>query len=664
MTDRKQTYGGRRRVTAILAVTLLPLSSVVHAQNGAAGAAAGNAGNAAAPAAAAPAAAAPGVAAPAAAEPAPAAPAVAAPAPAAPAATVPGLNAAPATAGGAGNGAAPAVATPAAPVNAATPAPPPATTTDEGTPGTVRLSLDQVVTQIMNNNSAVQLAEERYRRSGFVIDQAYAQARPSVRVNITDTQTSYKTFSAGGGSVSSGVSLPGGGAIPTITDSGGGTNAGLTAGGGGGTAPISTNSAGFTNTGGTGVNGGTVAPTVGGTAPATNNGGAGAAGNGGGGGAVAAPNARAGAISTPENVQQVAHSLLHSNATSGDGTTNNGGGSTGHYNNAGGSLVVTQPIDLFGYVRSGIDVERRTHDFYAIDLERTKNETALSAKTAFYSLLQARANVSVYQEQVTADTENVRIATAKFNAGTSPRYDVLTAQTQLANDQQLLISAQDQLNIATANLNSAIGQPLDTIIDAVEPALPPLDQTIDIQANVQRAYKNRPELRQADNNIEIAKKLIKIAGAGLSPSLGLTGTADYSQYASNGPHDTYSLSATLSVPLYDGGETKALVRSAQSDLRTQEITRGQLRQNAALEVRQAALNANDARARASAASTSVASAEEAYRLSQLRFQNGLGTFVEVTTSAAQLATARTNLSTAQYDYQTSLAQLLRATGGR
>ena len=104
--------------------------------------------------------------------------------------------------------------------------------------------------------------------AGYIIDEAYAQGRPSVNVNITDTQTSYRTFSAGGGGSAGTISLPGGGQIPTITDSGGGTNAGLTAGGGGGTAPISTNSAGFSNTGG----GGTVAPTVGGGAPATNGG--------------------------------------------------------------------------------------------------------------------------------------------------------------------------------------------------------------------------------------------------------------------------------------------------------------------------------------------------------------------------------------------------------
>jgi outer membrane protein len=52
------------------------------------------------------------------------------------------------------------------------------------------------------------------------------------------------------------------------------------------------------------------------------------------------------------------------------------------------------------------------------------------------------------------------------------------------------------------------------------------------------------------------------------------------------------------------------------------------------------------------------------RLAQVRYQNGLGTLLDIINAQAQLATARNNLATAQYNYQTSLAQLVRAEGGR
>ena len=673
MTDRNQARKvtvrirdcqearSRRALAAAIAAALIPIPALTHAQAGAT--APGTAATGAAPA----------LGTPPAATTTPATGPTTTPgattgtgivAPAAGTVTAPAATATPDVAGQTAPATAGTAAPPATGVNTtaaspatvtATPGPPPAAAKTPEILTTI--TLGQVLDRVIGNNSAIQLAQERLRKAGYLVDQSYAEARPQIHVSVTDTQTSYKTFSAGGGGGSSSVSLPGGGQIPTITDTGGGTNGTVIAGGGGGTSPVSTYSGGNTNTapqgGATGADAGQAATTNGGAASAH--------ASAFRAGASASHARTAGAIATPQGVTTVPHALV-ANATGGSGTFGNSGG--GYYNNAGASLTVSQPIDILGYVRTGIDVEKRTRTFYQIDLDRTANEIALTTKSSFFNLLKAIGTAGVYQDLVTADQENVRIATAKFTAGTAARYDVLTAQTTLANDQQSLISAQDQVNLATANLNSALGQPLDTALTPVPPPLPPLDQPIDLTGAVNRAYTNRPELREAENNIEIAKGLIKIAGATLSPSLNLNGSANYSQHISSGSHDTYALSATLDFPLYDGGATKARVRSAQSDLTTQLLTRSQLRQSAELEVRQAYLNANDARARAAAASASVESAQEAYRLSQLRYQNGLSTFVEVTTSQAQLATARTNLNNAQYDYQTSLAQLLRAEGGR
>ena len=130
------------------------------------------------------------------------------------------------------------------------------------------------------------------------------------------------------------------------------------------------------------------------------------------------------------------------------------------------------------------------------------------------------------------------------------------------------------------------------------------------------------------------------------------------------PNDTYSISAQVTIPLYDGGDTRSRVRSAQVDLQTQLTTRDQLRQNVTLEVRQAYLNISDAQTRAASATLGAQQAAEAARIAALRYQNGLGTFLDVINAQAQLAQAQINELNAQYDYQTALAQLVRAVGSR
>lgn len=353
----------------------------------------------------------------------------------------------------------------------------------------------------------------------------------------------------------------------------------------------------------------------------------------------------------------------------GTGTVSTGGFSTGsnggHYNNYGARLSITQGIDLFGLVPAARDVERITRDFYAIDLDRVGNEVALSAKNTFFTVLRAQSQVAVDQEQVTAAQENVRIATARFNAGAVAQFDVLTAQTNLTNLQQLLSTARNNLALAQANLNNLLGLAPTAPVTLQEPLLPPLDQSVNLPQSTRTALTRRPELREADNNVVIAQKLIKIAGGTLKPTLGLSVGANYNGYVSSGsPHETIDLAVDLGIPLYDGGATAARVRSAQVDLDTQVTTRAQLRQNVSLEVLQASLNVSDAQTRSASAGQGVTQAQEALRLANVRYQNGIGTQLDVTNAQAQLATARTNLAGAQYDYQTALAQLTRAEGGR
>ena len=572
------------------------------------------------------------------------------------------------------------------------------------------LTLEQVLAIALNNNSSVRLSREKVFKAQQLIYEANAGGLPQVRVDVVDTLSSNKTFgTAAGGSNATGT-LPGGGQIPVIIDQGGGNTGAVTSSGGGGTATgagssslsgISTTTSG---SGGAGSANTTPTNSTFGTGGTTGIGtgatGTGATGSGttdtGGGFGTTGPTTGVGATGhartsdldsadLPPIMQSLVSAAKGQSApkqaraadprddTTGTGTgtgTQAGNGSfntgnTGYNNNYSARLSVTQGIDLFRLVPAAQDVERITRDFYATDLDRVQNETALSVKDQFFNVLRDQDQVAVYQQQVAADTESVRVTQARVTAGAAAEYDLLTAQTTLSNAQQQLSSARNTLTLAQVNLNNLLGVGPDEAIGLQAPATPPLTQTFNTQRLTQTALARRPEVRQADNNILIAQRLIKLAGASLLPSLSIVGSGNYNGHVSgSSSHDTASLSAVLGIPLYDGGTTRAKVNEAKSDLRSQEITRDQLRENVSVEVRQALSNINDAQTRAASAGLGVTQAQEAYRLATVRYQNGIGTILDVVNAQAQLAQARTNLLNAQYDYQTSLAQLTRALGGR
>lgn len=510
------------------------------------------------------------------------------------------------------------------------------------------LSLDEAVARALAANPTVQLSQARLRRAQEQIVQVDAQARPQLRADLADTLSSNRTFSTSGGGSIQNPTLPGGGQIPVVIDQGGGGAIGGSSGG------LSTN---------VGTTGSGVQPTSTSSGSAAGSGGAGGGATGGGGaGSISANPFAVGLFTDGVPARLPAQTTPPPTTTPVVPTFQQ---SVGQRNNYSARASVTQYLDIFRLIPTAKDVVNLTRDFYVLDLERVSNETALTTKNAFFSVLRAQALVGVQQEQVTAARESVRIAQARFAAGAAAQFDVVTAQTTLSNAQQQLIQAQNQLELAQASLNNALGQPQDTPITLQAPPLPAFDQTFDLNQNLETAYARRPESRQADSNLVIAQRLIKLAGATLLPTLGLVGSANYNGIASGSQsRNTEAVTAQLGIPLYDGGTTHSRVRSARIDLDTQTLSRTQLRQNVALEVRQAISNILNAQARAQASQQGVAQAQEALRLANVRYQNGRGTFLEVTNAQAQLVQARSNLLNAQFDYQSSLAQRTRALGGR
>lgn len=477
---------------------------------------------------------------------------------------------------------------------------------------------------------------------------------------------------AGGTATPGGTAAPGGTPAPAAPG-GGTTTPGAPAGGGaapGGTAP-------------------TPAPTPN-NAPPTNGtpGGAGTGATGQGaslppivagyltslGSASAEPAERLASAAAPEaHAEEDARARPRDTTTgggSGGGTTSpvtgsGASGLSGERNNYAARISASQFIDLFGLLPAARDAQKDVADFYTLDIERLQNETALAAKNLFFNVLLTQQQVATQEEQVRYAQENVRITEARLRQGIVSRFDVLTAQTALSTAQQQLIGAQDQAGLAQADLSYLIGTDPDQALTLQTPPLPPLDQEINLRQTTQAAIGRRPEVRQATANIREARRLVKLAGSTLLPTLGLVASGERASIASQTAPQSYaSVTAQLAVPLDDGGATRSRVRSARVDVDTQVLTLDQVKLNVSLEVRQATLNIRSAQGQVASAQTGVVQGQEALRLAYLRYQGGLGTFLDVLNALAQLAQTRTNLANAQFLYQSGLAQLVRATGGR
>ena len=118
----------------------------------------------------------------------------------------------------------------------------------------------------------------------------------------------------------------------------------------------------------------------------------------------------------------------------------------------------------------------------------------------------------------------------------------------------------------------------------------------------------------------------------------------------------------MSWSVFDNNVTNAAVKESEATVRRLESVAKQTRESIELEVRKAYNSLIAAEKNIQTTMVAVAQAEEDYSISQIKYNEGVGTNLEVMDAQEKLTEARTNYYTALYNYNVSKAQLDKAMG--
>jgi outer membrane protein len=155
--------------------------------------------------------------------------------------------------------------------------------------------------------------------------------------------------------------------------------------------------------------------------------------------------------------------------------------------------------------------------------------TVTQVANDYWELVFARENVKVEQVAVAADQQLYENNKKQLEIGTMAPLDVITAQSQLATDQQALVQAQTtQLLDETTLLVAITKDPLAMQLNSIEivptsPIFNPEPENISLEDAVQEAWKKRPEIEQAELNLKNAGIEIKATKNALLPTVNLFG---------------------------------------------------------------------------------------------------------------------------------------------
>ena len=177
---------------------------------------------------------------------------------------------------------------------------------------------------------------------------------------------------------------------------------------------------------------------------------------------------------------------------------------------------------LFGALR-----QMHTYKAQKENLHGTINDTLLSVTRQYYEMVRNQALLEIQTRAVEVSQAQVDLNNQLERAGTGTKFQVLQSETQLARDQQNLLSQEVSLRRAAIDLATLLNLNATVNLLSVENQVKKvrlIDPEVEINRLIGIAVVNRPELKRFEHLRIAAKRNMQVAAAPLYPQLQFFGT--------------------------------------------------------------------------------------------------------------------------------------------
>jgi outer membrane protein len=297
------------------------------------------------------------------------------------------------------------------------------------------------------------------------------------------------------------------------------------------------------------------------------------------------------------------------------------------------------------------------------DLRSANQELTYNIKRDFYALWLAEQQLKVAQTSYDNLQQHYEQVKKQYDVGKKAKYDLLKAEVAWKEKEPTLLSAKNSVKNAKLNLATTLGVGKQAAVEiSYDDSLLriPAQPEMGFQSLLDEAYKQRPEIRQSEQNIKIANCNRVIARAGYLPSLILEGSSSNGGDTSNYKEwddKTWTLSVGLSGLLFDGPTTLSKIKEAKLNEQVAAIKDTQERDTVRKDIQSAVQNIQQYYASVGVNQDNVALAQESLRMTQIKFEAGLSTTLDVKDAQLSLDEATNDYYQEVSNYLTALAKL-------
>ena len=295
-------------------------------------------------------------------------------------------------------------------------------------------------------------------------------------------------------------------------------------------------------------------------------------------------------------------------------------------------------------------------------VRETMIEVAYQVIKAYTDLLTKKALVQARKKSLEDARKNYELVKRRYEVGLSPYADLISAKSRLESASHDLIRAKTELEKARGALNVVMGFSVIKRVDIKEFSLS-FKKTPDFESVLKNAIANRPEIKQAELSISAQSKKVSVIKSEFLPTVSVQG--EYGKYdESFFPDDRYawSVKAFVKIPIFSGLSSVWKLKREKANLQRARFNYKMVELSVEKDVWNAYQELLSAKKQLEAARKYLQSAEEDMKVMRGKYMNGLASVVDLTTTEAHLADARSKFVEAKYNIVKAYYALIKAEG--
>jgi outer membrane protein len=317
-----------------------------------------------------------------------------------------------------------------------------------------------------------------------------------------------------------------------------------------------------------------------------------------------------------------------------------------------------------------IQIDQATTQVSIADKQLNVAQQALMLRTtqAYFDVLMAQDRIDLIVAQKTAIAGQLAQAQANFDLGTATITDANEAQARYDLVVAQEIAALNEFEIAKHAVQAITGQ-LPQRLANVKLQLKANEMGLSMATWQELALLNNLNIQIQQDTAKLADQEIARNQAGHLPTL--DAVASYTNSYANGTISRFgagnelqvgSIGLQLQIPLYEGGAVSSRVRQAQLNKQRAQDDLTAVRRQTELDTQRAYLNLSSSIAQLKALDQAVISSQSQLDATQLGYQVGVRTSVDVLNAQQQFFSAKRDVAQARYNYLINIIRLKAAAG--